>query len=139
MIGAEDSVEVLVLQGEVTIFPNSNPNKEITIKQGQKAVIYKNVNSIALTSFDSINALAWKEKILVFNKTRLEDVIPTLQDYFKVKIELRNEAIGTCRISRTFNQPNVVEVMEELRRGLQLKMTREPGKFILEGKGCKFR
>jgi transmembrane sensor len=136
---AEDSVEVLVLKGEVTVFPNNNPNKDVTIKQGQKAVIYKNVNSIALSSFDSINALAWKDKIIVFNKTRLQDAIPTLEEYFKVKIELKNEAIGDCRISRTFNQPNVVEVMEELRRGLQLKMTREPGKFILEGKGCKFR
>jgi len=134
--GGQNS-EVLVLKGSVLVTPLKSPWRAVSIGKGQKAIIDPQGRRVTVQKFDSLNALAWKEKILVFNKTRMEDVIPALEEYFKVRIELDNPDIAECRLSRTFREPNVMEVIDVLRHGLGIKVTREPGLLILEGKGCK--
>lgn len=130
--------EVSALKGDVRITPVGTQWRRVLVSDGQRGTIDASGKRVVVTSFDTLNALAWKEKILVFKKTPLEEAIPVLEDYFDVRFELDNPDIANCKLSRTFRDPNIMEVIEVLRRGIGVTVTREPGVIILEGKGCKF-
>lgn len=130
--------EIMVLTGSVKVTPAGNSWRKVTISKGQKGIVDAQGKRVALTSFDTINALAWKEKTLIFSRTPMEEAIPTLEDYFNVRFELKNPDILNCKLSRTFRDPNIMEVTEALRRGIGVRVTRQPGLIILEGKGCRF-
>lgn len=129
--------EIMVLTGSVKVIPVGNSWRKVTISKGQKGVVDAQGKRVALTSFDTINALAWKEKTLIFSRTSMEEAIPTLEDYFNVRFELKNPDILNCKLSRTFRDPNIMEVTEALRRSIGVRVTRQPGLIILEGKGCR--
>jgi ferric-dicitrate binding protein FerR (iron transport regulator) len=129
--------EVSSLKGDVRIVPAGNQWRRVLVSSGQKGTVDAQGKRVVVTSFDTLNALAWKEKLLVFNKTPMEEAIPALEDYFGVRFELDNPDIANCKLSRTFRDPNIMEVIEVLRRGVGVTVTREPGVSILEGKGCK--
>jgi transmembrane sensor len=135
--GRKGEAEVSAIKGDVRITPAGNTWRRVLVSSGQKGTIDAQGKRVVVTSFDTLNALAWKEKIMVFNKTPIEEAIPTLEDYFGVRFELDNPDIANCKLSRTFRDPNIMEVIEVLRRGLGVTVTREPGVIILEGKGCK--
>lgn len=129
--------EIMVLAGSVKVTPSGNSWRKVTVSKGQKGVVDAQGKRVALSSFDTINALAWKEKTLIFSRTSMEEAIPTLEDYFNVRFELKNPDILNCKLSRTFRDPNIMEVTEALRRGIGVRVTRQPGLIILEGKGCR--
>jgi transmembrane sensor len=106
------------------------------ITAGQFAVLSHETNILTMTSADNENPLAWKDHRLVFRKASLQKVVSALQDYFKVKIKVRNPDLLRCRITSVFTDPSLEEVMETLQETLHLRVAKQNNGYEVDGNGC---
>jgi transmembrane sensor len=127
--------EIFVVTGLVS-FSNLSDSKSITIKAGEAGVL-KNENLGLISQGEQLNALAWKEKRLIFKKTILSDVVEVLEEYFNVDIEVRNKNALRCRFTGSFDKPSLSEIIEALSVSLDLNITEQRNKtYLVEGNGC---
>jgi transmembrane sensor len=116
---SEGQTEVVVVTGKVRLADATNSSESIVLTPGAAAFLNQKEKTIHADSAD-INALAWREKKLVFRKTTIRKVVQTLAAYFQKDIRIKSESIANCRFTGTFNDPTLEEVMETLSEALQL-------------------
>ena len=127
---------VYVVSGKVSMYVVEEEEKEVVLSPGDMGVLYKSTASLRVEKVESPNALAWKEKKLVFKKAELKEVVATLGDYFSVDIELANPALLQCRFTSSFEDPKLEEVLEVLQYALNVRISRDGKTVKIEGKGC---
>lgn len=129
----EQTTEVVVVTGTVSL---SVLKKEILLHPNEKGILLKKNNALSLKVVENPNAVAWKSNQLVFKKSRLSEVVETLEDYFKIKIAIKNPDLLACRFTSTFNDPTIGEVLEALQYSLNLDIVGEGKSYTLDGEGC---
>jgi transmembrane sensor len=129
--------EVTVLEGKVRVSSAHALEEEIIVEPGEKAIIDGRRNAMAVIRSDTANLTAFKDKKFVFDKTPLEDVLRVVEDYFSININVEDRRILKCRLTRTFQDPTVDEVMEVLRVSMNLLVFREYKQYTLHGSGCQ--
>ncbi len=134
---SSSQTEVFVVTGLVNFASIENSNTGITLKPGETGTLSKGNKYVALST-ENKNALAWKEKRLSFKKTSLRDVVESLEEYFKIDIEVKNNDALRCRFTGSFNEPTLEEIIEALRISLDLKITKqaEEDMYVIDGDGC---
>jgi transmembrane sensor len=81
-----DSIVVSVTRGRVQLQAIDDETKSVILTVGQSAYFSRNEFSSIKTFYP--NALAWKEKVLLFDATPLSEVVSTLGNYFDTKLLL---------------------------------------------------
>jgi ferric-dicitrate binding protein FerR (iron transport regulator) len=83
------------------------------------------------------NDLFWKNKSLVFEGEKLREVVRLLELNYQVSIEFSTKRLGNCRLTATFEDKSIEEVLEviALTQGLELEDT--PKGYKLIGEGCE--
>ena len=83
------------------------------------------------------NDLFWKNKSLVFEGEKLREVVRLLELNYQVSIEFSTKCLGNCRLTATFEDKSIEEVLEviALTQGLELEDT--PKGYKLIGEGCE--
>jgi ferric-dicitrate binding protein FerR (iron transport regulator) len=130
------TTEVFVVTGKVSLSTVKKGNQAILLHPNEKGLLHKKNNAILLEVEEDRNALAWKSKNLTFKKARLSEVIETVEDYFNIKLTVKNPELLKCRFTSTFNDPDVAEILETLRLSLNLSVTQQGDNYILDGQGC---
>lgn len=87
-----------------------------------------------LTS-DDPNALAWKNRTLVFKDTPLQAAASAIEKYFNKDVQVADN-LSACMITAEFKNPTLDEVIAVLRDALELDVKIEGGQYILNGEGC---
>ena len=109
-----ESVEVLsgTLRAEKAY---TSPDHETdTLGGGDMVMINRSIDLMEKETYDTTELLTWKEGTLVFNNTPLDSVIHRVQDWFGVTIEVRGETGKTYRITGTFRDARLDDVMHVL-------------------------
>lgn len=130
--------EIDVVSGKVA-FTSLSGNLEkdkIILIAGQKATLNRD-KQLHQAQTENPNFIAWKDEKIVFEKTRLINVISTLEDYFSVSIIVENSDILDCNFTGTFEKPNLEEILEVLTFSTNLHYSKGNNHFIITGKGCK--
>jgi ferric-dicitrate binding protein FerR (iron transport regulator) len=127
--------EVFVASGLVKFAGLKNINSGVNLKAGQAAMVSSN-NTVVVKKEVSLNALAWKEKRLVFKGTSLHAAIESVEEYFAVNIEFRNQSISACRFTGTFHDPTLDEIIEAISVSLDLKIEKTGSTYVIDGRGC---
>jgi ferric-dicitrate binding protein FerR (iron transport regulator) len=134
---SKDSLtEVFVATGKVRVAEINNDSNHIVVEPGQLAILSNNSKKIATRSSDNENPLAWKDHKLVFRKAPMQKVINTVQDYFGVKINIRNPDLLRCHFTSAFTDPSIEEVMETLQETLHLSISKQNKDYEIDGNGC---
>ncbi|MEL6926187.1 MAG: FecR domain-containing protein, partial [Bacteroidota bacterium] len=94
----EAFTEVVVKTGKVR-FADKAGTAATLLTASQKAVFDHQTQQIQQQSSEQFNEMAWQTKSLSFRAMKMRTVIPTLEKYFKVKIEVSNPKLLEC----TFN------------------------------------
>ncbi len=113
----------------------SNPNNQtVTVKTGRVLVVNKsdsvfvdanneviieNSNIRSVRPIDT-NSISWLTGKLIFESISMIDVIPVLERHYEVKFIIDGD-ISPCRISTTFNNESIKDVMRELKLLLGFK------------------
>lgn len=129
----ETEQEVFVATGKVNV---TAAKGSVDLVPGDLAILHK--NNLALTSvhLEDENALAWKNRKLVFNKTNLEEVANILEHYFEISIVIKNPVLEKCRFTSSFNDPTLDEVIEAISLSLNLNVVHQNDDYTWDGEGC---
>ncbi len=80
---------------------------------------------------------AWGDRIVQFQNAPMSEVVTELQRIYHVRIDLQNEAVGTCRLTATFENEPIDQVLGVIAGTFGLRVLR-PAKdhYSLDGDGC---
>lgn len=131
-----NATEVFVASGLVNFSSIKNKSAGIMLNPGDRGLLLKTSDTVVLSSQESSNVLAWKEKKLVFNKSTIDSVLENLENYFGIEIEIRNNNILRCRFTGSFNEPTLSEVIEALSISLDLTVSKADNVYVVDGQGC---
>lgn len=126
--------EVIVLSGKVRLNALSNPEKPVEVTAGKKAVFDRRAGLITVGETDTVNATAWRDQRLIFDKTPLSEVVLAIEDYFGIAVEVENTEMLKCPFSRTFSEPRLDDVIKALREGLDVIVVKEYSRIVIDGR-----
>ncbi len=134
-----NEVEVFVKEGKVLLYGinlTSGDTNSVVLTAGEKGIFDKLTQKVRKIKENGINDLYWKTKTLIFSKTELSMVIETLRKFYGVDIILNNKDLYYCRLSATFiNQP-IDNIIDIIAKSFNLTITKNGTTYNLDGKGC---
>lgn len=117
------------------------PNSDVLVTAGERVVVglaaEKAVAPVEIVDANTLRArMAWRVPRLEFSGTRLEDAIPMINEYSKVKLVLADDALGDVRLSGILRADNIDALRELLAEvhGIRSEY-RATGEIVLERKG----
>lgn len=109
------ALEVVLVEGKVTLnTSDSSVGEELVLKPGERAVIDKITNSTSITTENPEKYIAWHKGKLVFDETAMPDVALQLERWFGVDVEIHDPKILSYRITTTFENEPLHQVLELL-------------------------
>jgi ferric-dicitrate binding protein FerR (iron transport regulator) len=112
-------VNVFVQSGKVkAIYKNSK--RSVILTPGEEAEMLLAETTISTRHHKNNNPIAWKTGYLTFDDAPLAEVAHVLEDYYKVHIVLKNDALADKKLLATFHKESISEVMDILSKTLQV-------------------
>jgi transmembrane sensor len=130
---------------------------EVTVKTGRVLVanVRKQTDRLELHPnqqiyFDPVKAiwekrevsleryLAWTDKIIYLDNTRMEELTDILEKWYDVTITLDNKALGNCTVSGKYKSDRLTNILEGLKimHGIEYRFASEH-EIVIKGKPCK--
>lgn len=107
------SLTVALVTGKVSI--GDQQGNQMYLEPSEMMVREKNGN-LHKTSFDPLEVIGWKDKILVFKKNSLLEVKHKIENWFGVEVELKGQIDTSWSYSGTYKD----ETLENVLRGIFL-------------------
>lgn len=145
---AGEATEVVVQEGKVKMEPKTNnekdakgePEKEestaVVPEAGDKGIFNRAEKKLLKEINNDPNYLAWKTKILQFNKADLQEVIKKIEEVYEVKITFSKQEIQQCALTARFDNQSIDEIMQTLSLTLNLQIEKDGKVYTLDGEGC---
>ena len=126
---SEAICEVLVESGRVKLQPKNNPDKKIILIKGENGTLQNNFLSVKIIS--DKNYMAWKTREIIFNNDSLKNVINTLSNIYHTPINY-NKDIDTLKITATFNNQELPEILDLIAATFYLKVTKSENYYTID-------
>ena len=130
-----ESVEVVVNSGKVA-FETRKGNHQVILEKGERGEYSRQGKTIAKSANDDPNFLAWKTKNLIFENQTLAYIVSTLNHVYHINIQIKNKEIESCRMTASFNNQPLDEVLEVITLALDLEIDNTKEGLVLSGDGC---
>lgn len=131
-----DDVEVIVKKGKVKVSNILGDTNSVTLKASESIIFIKASNTFKVIKEEK-NKLYWQTKTLIFNRTTLEYVVDLINHNFNTKVIIKNEKIKNCKLTVTFKNQSIDEIIEIIKETLNISSTMENGIIILDGDDCQ--
>ncbi len=129
--------EVLVSEGTVRVTPKQHPDKAVILKKGETARFFDSTDEIETYKEVDENNIAWKTGTLKFRNKKLSYIIRKLNKTYQADITAASAEILDCRMTSTFDNQPLEEVLNVLAATLGLDIRYVEDQIILNGDGCK--
>ncbi len=108
-IDTESNIQVSVEEGKVQ-FSSTITGTGVILTAGETGIYDLEANNITENKVNHKNASAWKTKSLSYKDVPLKTIIADLERLFKIKVNVTNSSMLTCRISAYFPEatPKIV-------------------------------
>jgi len=131
-----NTIVVIVKSGKVGVTTEKDESETIILEAGDQAIFSKNKKTLTKSVNGEVNYLSWKTKKLIFKKKKLIHVVNTLNKVYQGNIFIKDKKIKNCRISVTFNEQSLDEVLNVLKATLDIDITKKESSVELSGEGC---
>jgi len=130
---AEHNVEVVVKTGKVQMLPRNNNNRAV-LRANDKGTFNKDSEKLMVSKTKSLNELSWQNKTLVFDDTKLTQVLSDVENHFGVALNLKNSNITDCPFNSIFKDKTLQEVLDAISKSLKIDLVKTDD-FVYELKG----
>ncbi|OFX83310.1 MAG: hypothetical protein A2W99_12130 [Bacteroidetes bacterium GWF2_33_16] len=121
-----------VSKGALAIYNTNLPKStQITLKENDRATLFKNYDFIAVEKEKSRNYLYWKTGILQFNNTELRDVAKIVTEYFQIPVKIENIELRSEHVSATFTNPEIDDILDKIQSTINCQITGDGSKLII--------
>lgn len=128
-----NTIEVTVDEGEVVVYTETSPG--ISLRAGSKGIYNKSTKRFTEEKPDA-NSTAYKTKQFIFSDSNLESIVQQLNSIYEKQIVI-GDNLADCRLTVTFNNEDIDEIVSVIAETLGLSIKESEGKIVLEGKGCE--
>jgi len=138
-VQAYDSLETTVItvnQGVVELRAFSDTGKVLRLIKGEVGIIDNKTGAILKQEADNITIDYWRTKILKFYNTRLDVVILTLTEIYKIDFKFTNEKIKNCELNFEFPEMPIEDLLNVISVTFDLKFIKKDNIYLIEGEGC---
>jgi ferric-dicitrate binding protein FerR (iron transport regulator) len=132
----QSAVLIAVESGLVALSPRKDPQEQIVLRAGNSGTYNRKNKQLELDRNADPNLIAWKTKELYFDSTPLKEVVDLVNEVYNTHLVIKDPSLAGCPITVTFKQQSLESVLHVLERTLDLKITRDGERIILEGEGC---
>jgi ferric-dicitrate binding protein FerR (iron transport regulator) len=129
-----DTIIVTVESGEVQFYTLKDSG--LQLKAGEAGIYSKSLKTFSKLAKADTNALAYKTKIFNFKNTELKKAIEMINEVYSSKIKLANESIGHCKLTVSFSNDKIEDIVEIIAETLGLQAEKKNNAFLLSGTGC---
>ncbi|MEQ6167445.1 MULTISPECIES: FecR family protein [unclassified Ekhidna] len=133
LITTDERVELYVDRGLVAF---EKDGKQTKVPAGKEAVFNRKDASVELKSIPSANIMSWRNGVFNFDQTPLKEALKELGKYYEVEFKFSNEKLKACKISATFKNQSLKEVLETIGTVLNVKTTIKNDTVKISGQGC---
>ena len=128
---------VYVATGKVQVEQIDHSNI-ITLKKGEKGISNNQQGSLKNMGERSENEIAWYTKKLKFTDVPFSKILEEVEDYYDVKLEIKNNELKNCPLTITFDNQPIKLVLESLATILELQIeANDNDSFDLNGGRCQ--
>lgn len=125
-------VAVAVTEGRVAIQRNTAPDTEAAIvSQGQLARLSEQGATEVVDHADIDELMSWTEGRIVFRDRALAEVLRELERWYGETMRVAEPALGERRVTLSFQDATLEEILEVLAVSLGLRIEREDGRVSL--------
>jgi transmembrane sensor len=132
---SSSSTAVTLVTGRVKVSAVA-AETSITLKPSQQAIITQGKKMIDTASVDVTRFIEWKDNVVTFDDTPLNQVVAKLEEWYGVEIAVRSKSIESCRITARYDSESLENVLESLEFLLKGDYTLEGKNVTLSGEGC---
>jgi len=133
----ENNVTVSVTSGEVLLSEQTNEANQVTLTKGFQGVYSGTGQDLRREEYDNPNFMAWQTGVLVFVHTPLSQAVEALSEYYGASFVLEGDNFGQCRLTSTFDNQPLTEVLEIIQLVLEAKVQNQGEHIIISGAGCR--
>jgi len=133
----EDHVTVSVISGQVLFSEQTNEGNEVSLTKGFRGIYSGAGQDLRREEYYNPNFMAWQTGILEFDQTPLAEAAETLSEYYGQSFILQGDNFGRCRITSTFDNQPLLEVLEIIELVLEAKVDNQGDQIIITGSGCR--
>lgn len=137
-----EKVEVTVQEGSVELKGNNKgedkkeKTESVVLKAGEKGIFNSTERKLIKEINNDQNFIAWKTKILQFDKVNLDEVIKKIEEVYEVKISFKKSEIQQCALTARFDNQSIDQIMQTLSLTLNLQIEKDGKVYRLDGVGC---
>ncbi len=127
----KEDVVVTVTSGKVALYEKSNTQNKVILTQGELGRFDPLLGRVTEQENQNLNFLAWKTGILTFNNETLGSVLTDLSKHYQKGFTISNEAIGDKKLTATFDNQTLEEVLHVICSVHDLKFSQSDSKVTL--------
>lgn len=110
----EDDQYVALVSGLVEVILEGESKSKVLLVPGEKAKLEKATGSLRKVAYDYDEEIAWKDGIIYFKDTPLEEALERLEQWYGVTFVLENKSNKELPVTGRFNRENLDNVLQSL-------------------------
>ena len=122
----EDAIETALFSGAVQLSSDSLL-QDYQLRPGKKSIYRPVSHQITICDNDGLTDARWKDGYLAFNSLPFSKVLQEIENWYGVKIQLRNQCLANDKLTGAFYKETLESVLVSLsmQYGFKYKMERE--------------
>jgi ferric-dicitrate binding protein FerR (iron transport regulator) len=130
--------EVVVASGKVAVTSKAF-DKEYLLEAGDHLIYDKENKTVHIRKDDHQNAQAWRTGVLTFGATPLTEVCQSLEKYFNISVQIKNEAMLNCPFTGpAFNKATPAIVLKTIQTAFGMELQQKgTNSYELSGGACE--
>jgi len=125
-------LEVVVVTGRVLLQPNRGG--ELAVVEAGSAGRLSASGALTLSSVDVRDYTGWKEGRLVFRDRTFADVVPQLERWYGVDIEIADARLADTRLTALLDKQSLDDVLDVLAETLGAQHARRGNQIVFSQK-----
>ncbi len=126
-----EETRVIVKEGRVSFRSLQSDKTGLVLVENQMAVCKEDLEPVETQPANPNGLLGWLEGRIVFDETRLKEVVDELSRIYDVEIGLQNPELDSLSISGTFQKKPLEEILEAICLTLDLEYRFEAGRYVV--------
>lgn len=128
----EEVINVALERGSVAIHGNEGLHEDpVFIRPGEKLAVTGNLSNSVKSKFNYIEEFGWKERVLVFKDSGINEFINKLERWYNVDISVVGSSDEDWKINGLFKKQGLENVLEGLEFARKVKYTVKEDKVII--------
>lgn len=131
----DPSIATTLVRGKVLIEQNRAQTR-VELEPNQQAVFSHALNDITLHRVDANRFSSWTNGSLIFEDDRVYDVFRTLERWYGVSIDVKEDSNLDCRLTARIDKESLAETLELLKSITGISYSITGGEVRIDGKIC---